>query len=175
MESYVPSWEIPMAMRPKFQALDGREYDLSVTMGTVKRIERDIGHRLSTIFIDDGLRARWFGDDVAFGELLWVVVKPQAEAAGVSQERFDETLDGPTTRAAHRELLRACSLFFEEPLQGQIVLMVEGLDRFNEIARTESQTIVAAARERLGAMDLQTLLTQLTPTSSDSSSPASAA
>lgn len=161
--------------RPSFRALDGREYDLTVTMGCVKRVERDCGHRLTEIFIRDDLRTKWIGDDLAFGQLLWTLVKPQAEAAGVSQEQFDDSLDGPTTRIAHREFLRSCSLFFEEPLRGQIELMMAGVDRFNALARTESQAVVAAAREKLETMTLETLLTTSTPTSSGSSLPASAA
>jgi hypothetical protein len=163
------------AQRPSFKARDGREYDLTVTMGCVRRVEREIGHRLSSIFVRDELRAQWVGDDLSFGQLLWAVVKTQAEAAGVSQEQFDDSLDGPTTRVAHREFLRSCSLFFEEPLRGQIELMLAGLDRFNELARTESQTVVAAAREKLEAMTLESLLTTSTPTNSDSSSQANAA
>lgn len=161
--------------KPSFTARDGREYDLTVTMGTVQRIEKDIGHRLTTIYMQDDLRVHWLGDDLAFGQLLWAIVRRQAEDAGVSQEQFYESLDGPTSRAAYREVLRSCSLFFEEPLRGQIELMIAGIDRFNEMARTESQTVVAAAKERLEAMDLKSLLTTSTPTNSDSSLPASAA
>lgn len=163
------------ADRPSFRALDGREYDLTVTMGCVKRVERETGHRITNIFVRDDLRTQWIGDDISFGKLLWAVVKPQAEAAGVSQEQFDDSLDGQTTRVAHREFLRSCSLFFEEPLRGQIELMLAGLERFNELARTESQTVVAAAKEKLEAMTLENLLNTSTPTSSDSNLPASAA
>lgn len=163
------------AQAPLFKARDGREYDLTVTMGVVKRVEREIGHRLTAIFVSDDLRPKWIGDDLAFGQLLWVLVKPQAEAAGVSQEQFDDSLDGPTTRAAQREFLRSCSLFFEEPLRGQILLMIAGLDRFSELARTESQTVVAAAKEKLEAMDLKSLLNTSTHTNSDSNLPANAA
>lgn len=163
------------AQSPAFTARDGRQYDLTITMGTVKRVEREIGHRLTTIFVSDDLRPQWIGDDLGFGQLLWVLVKPQAEAAGVSQEQFDDSLDGPTTRTAQREFLRSCSLFFEEPLRGQILLMLAGLDRFSELARTESQTVVAAAKEKLEAMTLENVLTQSIHTNSGSSSPASAA
>lgn len=89
----------------------GKEWGVSVTVGTIKRVKDLIGVNLldavSTDLID-----KMRSDPVLLCDILYAVCKPQADADGVSDEAFGESLAGDAITSATEALLDEIVDFF---------------------------------------------------------------
>ena len=95
-----------------FADTTGREWKVDVNVGTCKRVKTLLpGTDLLDVAGGD-LLCRLASDPILLCDVLYVVVKPQADAEGVSDEAFGQALGGDALEAATTALLEALSDFF---------------------------------------------------------------
>lgn len=154
-----------------FKTTDGTEWQVVVNVATIKRCMDDTGLRLTDLFASEAKIGEFFADDVRFCEVLFSVVRPQAEAAGKTLDDFLAGIDGTVIEGAVEALLAEVADFFQEPRKGLIKKTLAKYQAAHSKLVTEG---VLAAEKRIEETDFETLLRQ-TLTSSASSSPANAA
>lgn len=152
---------------PSFTTTDGKRYTVSVTYGTIKRVTDETGVLLTDLFVNEGAIAALFGQDARFVEVLVSLVRPQL--AGTEAE-FLDTIDGAVIEQAADALLEGVVDFFPEPRKG---LFAKVLAKSRAAAEKRRTAGGLAAAQVIEEMDFDSL--PLTPGSSASSSPASAA
>ena len=99
----------------KFKDKTGREWEIEVTRGHLKRLRID--HQID---LRDALKdkregnsvAEAIGDDERFGQLMWVFCEEQAESAGIEPEKFAYLFNGDVTRDATAAIWEAIFDFF---------------------------------------------------------------
>lgn len=154
-----------MADKRSFVTTDGKEWTLSITYGTVKRLRTAAG-----VDFNDLSRDRWSGlgdllaDLEKFVGALWVLVESQAVAAGVAPEAFAELLDGDAIEAAANAFVGAVADF--APSQSRALLLALAA-KGRAVADLAARTVT----EEVAAVDPRTILDRLT--ASASSEPAS--
>lgn len=155
----------------KFRTNDGTEWEVVVTVATIKRVMDHTGLKLTDLFSTSEKIQQFFADEVRFCEVLYAAVKPQADSAGKTIDDFLSAIDGSVIEAAVEALLAEVVDFFHEPRKG---LLKKVLNKYQEATgrlRTEG---VLVLEKKLDALEFDNLLLQ-TLTSSVSSSPAPAA
>jgi hypothetical protein len=152
---------------PSFETLDGRTYTVSVTYGSIKRVQDETGVMLSDLFASAGSITALFGNDTKFLTVLASLVRPQMP--GTEAEWLD-TLNGAVVERAADAVLEGVADFFPEPRKGLLMAVLERTQAAAERRRTADDL---AARKVLETTDFDALLP--IHGSSDSSSPASAA
>lgn len=154
-----------------FKTTDGAEWKVTVNVGTIKRVQDDTGLRLTDLFASPEKITEFFSDDVRFCEVLFSVVRPQAETAGKTIDDFLSAIDGTVIEGAVQALLEEVADFFHEPRRG---LIKKTLAKYREAHDHLTTAGVLAAEQKIDQTDFETLLRQ-TLMSSPSSSPGSAA
>ena len=154
-----------------FKSTDGTEWQVVVNVGTIKRCMDDTGLRLTDLFASEAKIGEFFADDVRFCEVLYSVVRPQAEAVGKTLDDFLAGIDGTVIEGAVEALLAEVADFFQEPRKGLLKKTLAKYQAAHSKLVTEG---VLAVEKKIEETDFETLLRQ-TLTSSASSSPASAA
>lgn len=154
-----------------FKTNDGFEWQVTVNVGTVKRCMEDTGLKLTDLFSGAAKIDEFFSDDVKFCEVLYSVVRPQAEAAGKNVDAFLAGIDGTVIEGAIEALLEETADFFREPRKGLLKKVLAKYRTAHDKLKTEG---VLAAEKKIEETDFENLLRQ-TLTSSPSSSPVSAA
>lgn len=97
-----------------FKDSEGREWKVEVSIGTAKRI-RDL-LKVDLLALDQGdppLAHRLATDVILLCDILYVVVKPQAEALDVSDEVFGASLGGTAIQNAVNALYAELESFFQ--------------------------------------------------------------
>jgi hypothetical protein len=154
-----------------FKTTDGTEWQVVVNVGTIKRCMDDTGLRLTDLFASEAKIGEFFADDVRFCEVLFSVIRPQADAADKTLDDFLAGIDGTVIEGAAEALLAELSDFFPEPRKGLLKKVTARYQAAHLKLVTEG---VLAAEKRIEETDFETLLRQ-TLTSSASSSPGNAA
>ena len=76
-----------------FTDSEGREWQVSVTVGSIRRVRDLLGVNLSNYLEGEPpLIDRLQRDVVLLGDVLYCLVKPQADERGVSDEKFGSAL-----------------------------------------------------------------------------------
>jgi hypothetical protein len=89
----------------------GRRWTVEVNVGTIRRVKALLGVNLLEAVT--GELANRMGEDPAlFGDVLFACIKPQADAAGVTDSEFGEGLSGDATEEASLAFLQAVVDFF---------------------------------------------------------------
>jgi len=134
----------------QFQDAAGKTWEVRVNGGTIKRVQDLLGVDLGKLL--DGtppLLTRIHTDIIFLVDLVYVVLKPQADAAGISDEQFAELLEGDALLAAHDALMEELADFFQKLRQTHLATAIE-----------KQGTIVAQAIDRaddvIRAIDLET-------------------
>lgn len=154
-----------------FKTLDGTDWKVVVTVGTVKRVLDDTGLKLTDMFTSQKATEQFLSDDIKFCELLWSVVRPQAAEAGVTIDQFFSTIDGTVVENAAEALVSEIVDFFQEPRRSVLRKIWARYQEAKQRCKTED---ALAAEKAMEKVDFDQLVRQ-THTSSASSSPASAA
>lgn len=149
----------------------GTEWKISVNVLTIKRVLEETGLRLTDIFSSEQKISQFFSDDVKFCEVLWAIVKPQADAAGKDAEQFFAAIDGTVIEQALGALLEKVADFFQEPRRS---LLRRVLAKFRAAQQKLTTEGVLAVEKTLETADFETFLLQ-NHTNSASSSQDSAA
>lgn len=92
----------------------GRSWDLEITVATLKRIRAVAGVDLLEV-AGGTLFDKLVADPVLLGDVLYAVVKPQADAQQVSDEDFGRALAGDVIDSATTALLAEIVAFFPSP------------------------------------------------------------
>lgn len=126
----------------------GRDWTVSITLGTVKRVRDATGHNLALV-LDDKMAgiATLTSDLMEFVNVLWHIVEPQAVAKGVTQEQFLEGILGDSIDAALNAFVDSLADFFP-PRQRKILSMT-----WAKVQAT-STTMADNAVAEIEAMDL---------------------
>jgi hypothetical protein len=93
----------------------GQKWDLSVRFAAVRRVKDMLGLNLLSL-VEDKLKplGELLSDPCRLVDVLYVLVKPQADAAGLSDVDFGERLDGESLEAAADAFLAELFNFFPD-------------------------------------------------------------
>ncbi len=95
-----------------FTDSENRRWDVSLNVTTLKRVRNITDVDLLTVLDKPDLLTELAGDPVRFVDVLYVIVKPQADQLGVSDEQFGSALDGESIEHASNAFLEALVDFF---------------------------------------------------------------
>lgn len=102
----------------KFKDRLDREWTLEINVSAVRRVERATGINLLKILdkSEDGwtLLGRIGADPVMLIDILFALVKADADKAGVDQDSFDRAFSGDVLLAAHQAFVEELTLFFPD-------------------------------------------------------------
>lgn len=131
-------------MKPTvFKDAQDRPWDLAVTFADVRRVRDMTGVDLNEALRGE-LLVRMAEDIYTLVGVLWAIVQPQAEKAGVSLDDFERGLAGQAIEDATRAFMEGLTGFFGRPDQRQALrAVIQKLDH----------TLVAAGRETLARID----------------------
>lgn len=162
-----------------FTDAQGRVWDVTVTVATIKRVRALLGvdllEAVAGKLVDQLLR-----DPILLADVVYAVCKPQADAAGVSDEAFGEALAGQPIDNATEALLRAIVAFCPSPTDrknlGQAIATTNRvLEKTRELisaklADERMETAAMQAVEREMETAFERVMTQFgdAPESSDS-------
>lgn len=146
----------------------GRVWTLHVTVDTIKRVRALTGTDLLAVAGGD-LLERLSTDPILLADVLFAVVKPEADTRQVSDADFGRALAGDVIAVATSALLEELVDFFPAPKRA---LLAKALGKLTEF----QSAMLAAASARVDALDATSLVDQaLTPGTSSGASPASSA
>jgi hypothetical protein len=95
----------------KFKDLLGREWELSITIGSVRQVKEHTG--IDLLDFPDVLQ-QLAADIIGLCNVLFILVKPQADKAGVSDEDFGYALGGQVIEDASEALVDELIAFFPQ-------------------------------------------------------------
>lgn len=154
-----------------FKTLDGTEWKVAVTVGTIKRVMDDTGLKLTDMFTSQKATEQFLSDDIKFCEMIWSVVRPQASENGITIDQFLSTIDGEVVEAAAEAIVGETVDFFQEPRRS---VLRKIWARYLEAKQRCKIVDALAAEKEMEKVDFDQLV-RLTHTNTASSSPASAA
>lgn len=103
-----------------FKDHKNREWNCAITVGTVKRVKEATALNLCDA-LDGKLLIELGNDTLKFIEVLYHILKPQAEKAGVTDEDLAEALWGDTLNAAYESFVEGLISFFQRPEQREVL------------------------------------------------------
>ena len=133
-----------------FTDTQGRIWTLAITIDTVKRVRALTGTDLLSVAGGD-LLERLSTDAVLLADILYAVVKPEADAKQVSDVDFGRALAGDVIGLATTALLEDIIDFFPAPKRA---LLAKALGKMNEV----QDLALAAASRRLDAVVVDDLV-----------------
>lgn len=126
---------------------DGRKWSVSITVGTIKRVQEMVDVNLVDVF-SGTLLNRLAEEPVLLANTLYAVCKTQADERGIDDVAFGELLVGDTIESAAHALVQGITLFF--PQQRRAIL--SGL--WAKTTKAKSAMLdVALAKLESGVMD----------------------
>lgn len=132
----------------KFQDTAGREWTVEITVQDVKRVRALAGVDLLGVAEEDGrLLASLATDPVALCDVLYALVKPEADRLGVSDEDFGRGLAGDAIEHATGALMEALIGFFPNPRDRKIMqTALEKVRAAMDLARDRVEADLASGR-----------------------------
>ena len=115
-----------------FTDATNRQWEIALTIGSAKRVKSLLGiDLLQPESGDPPLLTRLGTDEMLLCDIIYCLVKPQADAAGIRDEEFGELLGGEVILAA------------------QTALYEELIDFFQQRGRTDRSRAVAAQKQMI--------------------------
>ena len=104
----------------QFEDMEGRSWSTGVTVATLRRVKAALGVDLLSLADEssrpeENLLYRLMSDPCVLCDVLYVVCKPDLDAAGVSDEQFGGALGGDCLAAAADALIEGIVDFFPDP------------------------------------------------------------
>ena len=130
-----------------FQDNAGRTWTVSVNVDAVKRVRSLLEVDLLEA-VEGKLIERLRDDPILLCDVLYVVCKPEADAAGVTDEQFGQGMAGDAIDHATAALLEELVGFFRK---GRRELLAKALERLSEV---ETKAI-AVANQRLDDPEIE--------------------
>jgi hypothetical protein len=143
-----------------FKDNQGHQWEIAITVDTVKRVRGLLNVDLLAA-IEGDLVPKLATDPILLADVLYAVVKPQADNLGVSDEDFGRGLGGDAIEAATTALLEELVDFFparrRTPLQAAMRKFAEAEQAMTDAAtrRLESPETAAAIAAQVAAADRQ--------------------
>lgn len=154
-------------MAHTFRDTNGRLWAVTVTIGTARRVRSLTSVDLLALIDNPTELAALAADPVRLVDLLYAVVKPEADLAGITDEAFGESLAGDSIDAATSALLEALIDFFPEARRRILRRITDRATQALDTTRTQLAELIDSGK-------LDQLIDQaLTagPTSGDSPDP----
>lgn len=128
-----------------FKDCKGREWPIVITIGVVNRIKDKADLRYA---LDDKMKMfqEIVSDPCKLADTVFAILKPQADAAGVSLEDFADALDGDVIYAMASAFESALSDFFPPPMRGP-------LKKLSEKRRAYQESTANWAVKKMDAID----------------------
>lgn len=153
----------------QFTDTRGRAWNLEITVGTCRRVRNVLGVDLPNITLGEPpLLQRLSTDVILLVDVIYVLVKPQADALSVSDQEFAEAFGGDTASVA-------ADMFWEE-----LIDFFRRDRRPDQAAAIEKQRLLVRSVSRLAeqkilALDVEAMVNQQMPGELSGSSPDSSA
>jgi hypothetical protein len=148
-----------------FTDTQGRVWTIAVTVDTIKRVRALTGTDLLAVAGGD-LLERLSIDPILLADVLYAVVKPEADTQQITDMDFGRALAGDVIGAATTALLNEVVAFFPTPRRA---LLSQALGKLAEV----QAAMLARATAQVAALDPAALLDQAqTPGPSSGGSPA---
>ena len=140
----------------------GRSWTIALTIDAAKRVKGLLDVNLLELEAGDPPVLTRLGTDVILlCDVIFALVKPQADAAGVTDEQFGAALGGEAILAAQTALYEELVDFFRKLGRGDLAKAVQAQKKMIDLA-------VARIEERLDGLDLEAALTKTLGESSTS-------
>ena len=146
----------------------GRTWTVALTIDAAKRVKSLLDVNLLELEAGDPpLLTRLGTDVILLCDVIFALVKPQADAAGVSDEQFAAALGGDVVLAAQTAFYGELVDFFRKLGRGDLAKAVDAQRRMIDLA-------VARIETRLDKLDLEAAVESTLGEPSTSSPPSSA-
>lgn len=135
-----------------FKDAKGREWKVEINVGTLKRMRtlakfslddvmpKELATKEKALDAASGY-AEFLNDDVRFSEVLYAILKPDLDAANVTQEQFDEGLSGEANQRAIAAFHGAFTDFSQNPRKTLLRGMKIGIKRMeSKLATLDAMT-----------------------------------
>ena len=143
-----------------FTDATNQQWEIALTIGSAKRVKSLLGiDLLQPESGDPPLLTRLGSDEMLLCDIIYCLVKPQADATAVSDEQFGELLGGETILAAQTALYEELIDFFQQ--RGRT-------DRSRAVAAQKQMIELAIqnADQQIAQIDLNAVLSQTSGSSS---------
>jgi hypothetical protein len=127
-----------------FKDSNGRDWSVAINVAAVKRVRGTLDVDLPGL-VGGGL-GELMQDPVKFVDVLYVLCRPQADQAGVSDEQFGAAFGGDTLERAAEAFVEELIDFFPAPRRGPLRAMMAKVKTATD-AETQRLT------ERIDALD----------------------
>jgi len=129
-----------------FKDKNGKQWDCNVTVGAVKRVKNLCGFNLIPL---TGEKIKTFYDDIPlFVDVVYSVIKPQADKCDITDEQFGEALDGDAIYLATSALLEGVVNFTPNPKQRAM------MEKLLKSVRDGMEYSLNAAEKEMEKLDL---------------------
>jgi hypothetical protein len=117
----------------EFKDRDGNRWKIDLTFGTVLRVKSESEGRFNLLEPEhDKLRERIAAHDFeALYELLWLIVRPQAEAKDIDAAKFGELMAADCLFDARQVLWGEWTDFFRQLQRPDQATVLEKLEKYN--------------------------------------------
>jgi hypothetical protein len=132
----------------RFKDLKDREWEVSITIGSVRQVKEQTG--IDLLDFPD-VFAKLAEDMLTLCNVLYVLVKPQAEKAGVSDEDFGYALGGDVLENAVDALTDDLIAFFPQRRREILMQLKE-----KTVAYQEAQ--LAKAKKQIETLDFDKII-----------------
>jgi len=130
----------------------GKTWTISLTIDAAKRVKGLAGVNLLDLTAGEPpLLTRLGTDVILLCDVLYCLVKPQADAAGVTDEQFGSALGGEAILAAQTAFYEELVDFFHKAGRGEVARAVQTQRRMIDLTIQRIET-------RIEHMDIETML-----------------
>jgi hypothetical protein len=127
----------------------GRGWTVALTIDSVKRVRDLLGVNLLELNKGDPPLLTQLGQDVILlCDVIYCLVKPQADAAGVSDEQFGAALGGEAILEAQKAFFQELVGFFRQVGRGDMAQAAEKQQRMIQLA-------IQRAEQRIATLDVE--------------------
>lgn len=148
-----------------FKDMEGRDWELGLTIGSIKRVRGVLGIDLLNLQDGDPPLLTMLALDVELlVNVIFVLVRPQAAEIDVSDEQFGEALGGEAILAAHDAFYAEMEDFYRSLGRNDMVAAIEAQKEVIDVA-------VSQGTKQIQAQDLAGLVEKLSGEPSTNSQP----
>ena len=145
-----------------FKDNQDREWNLAINVDAVKRVRSLLNVDLLDV-TDGKLLERIASDEVLMVDLVYVLLKPEADAREITDEDFGRAMAGDAIDRAYEAFLEELTDFFRNPARRE--LLKKALRKLGDL----EAKVLAVADERLESGELEAKLEEALRTSGSSS------
>ncbi len=145
----------------QFTDSDGRDWHIKLTIGSVKRVKDVLG--VDLLAIEDGkppLLTKLAMDVMLLCDVIFILLKPQADERNIKDVTFGESLGGDVILAAHNAFFDELVLFSQGRHREDLVEAIQGHRALIEVGLTRAKTVI----EKVGVKAKSDLLADIDKT-----------